>query len=131
MTENHFLTREAILNALDLPTETVFVEEWGGTVVVRGLTAAEYRAFELSISDEEGRQFDRERFWLALVVRSLVDQDGRPLFRPGDEEVLQQKASSAMRKVFDVAARLNGIAGEEVEQLTKNSDSPGADSASA
>ena len=43
------LSRDDILKAEDLTTEEVDVPEWGGTVLVRGLTGRERDEFEASV----------------------------------------------------------------------------------
>ncbi len=49
------LSRDQILGASDLPTETVDVPEWGGQVIVRSMTGAERDRFELSLYSGNGR----------------------------------------------------------------------------
>jgi len=43
------LTRDQILQAQDIARETVSVPEWGGSVLVRGLTGQERDAYEATI----------------------------------------------------------------------------------
>ena len=54
MTES-LLTRDQILQAEDLPSETVTVLEWGGSVIVRGLTGSERGKFQNSILSQNGK----------------------------------------------------------------------------
>ena len=48
------LTRDEILGADDLKTESVKVPEWGGTVLVRELTGAERDEWEASVVKTNG-----------------------------------------------------------------------------
>lgn len=122
------LSRKDILNVVDLKTEEVNVPEWGGSVLVRGLTGIERDAFEASILDFKASKdgnpvMTLDNFRAKLVVVSVVDENGEMLFQPGDVTALGQKSASALQRVFDVAQRLSGLTKEDVAQLTKNSDS--------
>jgi hypothetical protein len=132
------LDRQTILSTIDLPQEKVEVPEWGGTVLVQGLTAAEFNAIQrqFRLDDSPEQVFQNEEFWLMLVERCCINEDGRPLFREGDTILLKQKSARAIMRVFDVAQRLCGFATEAAVADAKNdsatptsgsvSDSPSA-----
>lgn len=117
------LTRDAILQAQDLPTERVFVEEWGGEVIVRGLTGAERDRFEQSIVETRGKntRVNLHNIRAKLVALCCVDEDGNRIFRDEDAELLGRKSAVALNKVFEVAQRLSGLRPEDVEELAGNS----------
>ena len=117
-----FLTRDAILQADDLPMETVSVPEWGGEVLVRGLTGTERDAFEESVLTGKGKQRDvsMQNVRAKLVSRCLVDEEGERLFSDADVRALGQKSAAALTRVFDVAQRLSGLSPDDVEELEKN-----------
>ena len=50
------LGKKAILAAQDIPTEPVAVPEWGGEVLVRGLSGADRDAFEASVVEQKGKK---------------------------------------------------------------------------
>ena len=66
------LSREDILKAEDLPTEEVPVPEWGGSVLVRGLTGRERDLFETSMMVRQGAQFIPD----AKNIRAVEQPDG-------------------------------------------------------
>ena len=71
------LNRAAILEAKDIPTETVPVPEWGGDVIVRGLTGDELDDYQGSI-----RQFRRSLVHRLLGIprlRLLMGARNRPV----------------------------------------------------
>ena len=124
------LTREQILGADDLPTETVEVPEWGGAVRVRGLTGAERDALESSMISQHGKdvQIKLANLRAKLVVRSIVDVTGARVFSDdGDVMALGRKSALALQRVFEVAQRLSGLTAADVEELTKNSESGQSD----
>ena len=108
------LTRDQILNAQDIKTETVDVPEWGGTVIVKAMDGLERDRFEMSLSD--GAENIRGK--MALVT--VVDEDGKPMFTAGDLDILGKKSGAALGRVYDVASRLAGFTKDEQEKLEKN-----------
>jgi len=118
------LTREEILQAEDLPTEDVEVPEWGGSVLVQGLTGAERDAFESTVVELRGRKthLNMQNARAKLCAMAMVDEQGERVFRDGDVEELGQKSGAALQRVFQVAQRLSGLSNEDIEELTKNSE---------
>ncbi len=116
------LTRDAILQAQDLPAEQVPVPEWGGEVLVRGLTGAERDNFEQSIAEQKGKnvKMNLQNVRAKLVALTVVDEDGNRLFSDKDAEVLGRKSAVALNRVFEVAQKLSGLTPEDVDELAKN-----------
>lgn len=121
-----FLTRDQILQAVDIQTEEVEVPEWGGKVLVRGLTGTERDALEagmLEIKNRGNQRVNLTNMRAKLVSMSIIDQNGKRLFKDRDIEALGAKSALALNRVFDVAQRLAAMTEEDVEELTKNSES--------
>lgn len=118
------LTRDAILQAEDLPTEDIEVEEWGGAVRVRALTGAERDAFEQSIVEQRGKstRVNMRNIRAKLVALTVVDGDGKRLFSDKDAELLGKKSAMALNRVFEVAQKLSGLSPEDMEELSGNSE---------
>jgi hypothetical protein len=118
------LTRDAILQAEDLPKELVLIPEWNGEVYVRALTGAERDAFEQSIVEQKGKstKMNLSNLRAKLVALTVVDEAGKRIFSDRDAELLGQKSAIAINRVFEVAQRLSGLSQEDVEELTKNSE---------
>lgn len=115
------LNRESVLAATDTRTEVVSVPEWGGEVIVRGLSGTELEKFESSITSTKGKPvLDHVRARLCQLA--IVGEDGRPMFKPHDVVALGAKSAVALNRVFDVARRLSGMTKEEVEEIAKNSE---------
>lgn len=116
------LTRDDILKAQDLPTERVFVSEWNGEVIVRGLTAAERDAFEQSIVETRGKntRMNLRNIRAKLVAMTVVDEQGNRIFSDEDAELLGKKSAAALDRIFSVAQRLSGLRPEDVEELAGN-----------
>lgn len=113
------LTKQQILEASDLKKEKVEVPEWGGYVFVRTLTGAEFDQYERSII--EGRKVNLSNVRAKLASRTIVDDDGKRLFTEAEAKALGGKSAKALDRVYDVAARLNGVGPKDVEELVKNS----------
>lgn len=123
------LDREAILSLQDLPTERVFVPEWQGEVIVRGLTGAERDAFEQSIVEQKGKKtrMKLQNIRARLVVLTVVDEQGNRVFSDGDAEWLGKKSAVALNRIFEVAQRLSGLRAEDIEELEGNLDDAQSD----
>ena len=119
------LTRDAILQAQDLPTEQVHVPQWGGDVLVRALTGAERDRFEQSIVEQRGKntRMNLQNIRAKLVALTVVDEQGNRIFKDEDVKWLGNKSAAALDRIFEVAQRLSGLRDEDVEELAKNSES--------
>ena len=116
-----FLTREQIVNAQDLKPEEVPVPEWGGKLLVRGLTGTERDAFEAAITERNGKdtKLNMTNIRSRLSASCVVDQAGARMFADADIKVLGAKSGAALDRVFKVASRLSGIGTDDVEELAK------------
>ena len=113
------LSRATILQAVDLPTEVVFVPEWGGEVTVRALSGLERDTYEMEIYRLKGTKIDwkRENMRARLVAATVVDDAGELMFSTADIAALGNKSAAALERIFVVAQRLSGLSKEDVEEL--------------
>ena len=113
------VSRETILAAVDLKTETVAVPEWGGAVMLRGMTAGERDGFDQGVTD--ARQAKEPTMVRArLVALTAVDATGVRLFTDADVPALAAKSGAVLDRLFEIAARLSGIGRRDAEELEKN-----------
>lgn len=119
-----FLTKQQILDAQDIETVEVAVPEWGGCVLVKGMTGLERDELEASVVSRRGKQVDVNLINLRakMVAKCVVDETGARLFGEEDVRTLGKKSAGALQRVFEVAQRLAGMSDEDVEELTKNSE---------
>jgi len=121
------LNRDQILAADDLLTEAVNVPEWGGEVLVRGLNGTGRDEFEASMITMRGPMGkeqairDTANIRAKLVARCIIGDDGEPMFTQSDVHELGKKSCAALDRIFEVAARLSGIADDDLEELGKDS----------
>lgn len=126
--------RDLILAAPDLPTEVVEVPEWGVSLTVRGMTGRERDSFERSMVEERGKDvhLNWENFRAKLICRTVVDDEGKRIFKDTDAPAIGGKSAAALQRIFRVSQRLSGMADDEVEELTQAlKDTPSEDSGSA
>ncbi|MGC4031481.1 MAG: phage tail assembly chaperone [Tepidisphaeraceae bacterium] len=120
------LNAESILASADLPTESVEVPEWNGTVYVRTMSGTDRDAFEASMIDtkkpaENGKPAGNlKNIRARLCVLTVCDQNGNRLFTDDQADALGAKSSKALDRVFEVAQRLNGLGAKDVEALQGN-----------
>ena len=132
------LSRDAILGASDIKTEEVPVPEWGGTVLVRGLTAkqrdkAEAAMFQLhgSVTNKNGPDMRMSMAGVRalMAAMAIVDEQGNRLFSDADAEILGEKSGAALDRVFAVVTRLSEFSDGDIEELVGNSGAdPSGDS---
>lgn len=116
------LKRGDILAADDLKTQDVEVPEWGGSVRIRTLTAAQRDDFDASLSSGIGtnRTVDLHNLRARLVSLCVVDEEGAPQFTKDDVAALGAKSAAALSRVFEAAQALNGMTPQAVEAAAKN-----------
>jgi len=125
MSQRTYLDRAAILAVPDITTEDVEVPEWGGVVRVRGLTASQRDKFEADSLQGKGKnaRVNFTNLRARLVALCMVDEDGNQIFEERDTHVLGQKSAAAIDRVYSAAMKLSGIGDDDIEELTKNSES--------
>lgn len=116
------LSKDLILRAEDMKTEHVSVPEWGGEVIVRCLTGVERDEFEATIMERRGRQtvMNVANARAKLIVKCIIDEDGRRLFHDGDADALGRKNAAAVDRIYQVAARLAGLTDEDIEEMVED-----------
>lgn len=115
------LTREQIECVQDLQREVVGA--WGGQVVVQELTAADRVEFEDELRDATGERRVPKDVMLRLLVRSLVDEAGLPLFSGAEGiRALGRKSVKELFPLFEVALRLSAMSPAAQDEQKKSSD---------
>lgn len=120
-----FLTKAQILAVEDIPTQEVDVPEWGGKVMVRGLTAGQRGRFTETIVDQRGKKnvIRLQDIQIRLCMMTIVDPiSSKRLFEEADMKALGEKSGAALERVSKAAQVLSGLSDEDVEELTKNSE---------
>jgi hypothetical protein len=126
------LTRQDIVDAQDIQTETVEVPEWGGAVIVKMMSGAQrdqYVQSATTLRPDGTRETNMVNVQSRLVVMCAVDEQGNLLFGPDEVEHLGRKSAKAIERVFTVASRLNGLGSDDVGEAVKNS-APGPNGSS-
>ena len=127
------LTRDEILKAEDIDTQEVDVPEWGGTVLVKGLSGRQRDEFEGSMVERRGRRavLNTANMRAKLVAWSVVDETGKRLFTNADIQDLGEHSAAAVDRVYSVAAKLSGLGDEDVEEATADFDKTGGSNSSS
>ena len=115
------LTREQILAAKDVATERVNVPEWGGEVIVRGLTGRNRDRFEALMTANKGNAM-LDNACALMAAWCVVDENGQRLFTDEDVEQLGEKNARILVQLFQVAGRLSGTNQDDIKEMIKNSE---------
>lgn len=115
-----FLSKELINAAKDIKTEEVDVPEWGGKVLIAELSGTNRSKFELYLRD--ARQTDDfSKLRESLVVLCLVDEKGQNLYDEKEAQLLGDRNSLVLDRLFDVATKLNKLFDSQLEEEIKKS----------
>lgn len=115
--------REQILNSSDMESEAIALPDWGdGPFYVRAMTGNERDDFESSLSGVGGR-VNTKHIRAKLVCKTLCDENGNRIFTDADIAAVGNKSARMLDRVFAVACRLSGIGKDDVEEMSKNSES--------
>lgn len=114
------LTRDQILSAQDIRTESVEVPEWGGSVLVKVMTGTEREELETVIRDRMLLGKVGENMRATLVLFTVVDESGALLFTQADLPVLAQRSAVALTRVAEAAQRINAMRDGDIEEAAKN-----------
>lgn len=93
-------------------------------VHVRALSAAErddYEAAQLDAREKGGERAALRNFRARLVALCACDGQGNRLFADGDEGPLGELPADEVGRLFEAAARLNGLTVEAQGAIAKNS----------
>lgn len=101
--------RDQINAANDRPEESVEIPEWGVTLRVRGLSAADSAA----LADESGG----ERYAQRLLSLCVCGDDGEPVYPTvADAAELMRKSLPIVHRLLQAANRVNGRDGEDLKK---------------
>lgn len=118
------LDKDTILNATDQKLTEFEVPEWGGTVYIKIMSGIDRDNFELSLYSDAGKtkKENLRNLRSRLLVKVLVDENGKRLFKDNDATDLGHKSSVVLDKLYAAARTINGLSKEDVDELTKNSE---------
>lgn len=131
------LTRNQILEAKDIKTKVISVPEWGGDIMIKQLSAKEYNdivmnmvnirkmaAKQLSSKKNADENLEDAINELAiknqkilLLIKSIVDENMKPLFTEADLELLYQKNNNVIDRII---AEIEEFNANSIEETKKN-----------
>lgn len=116
------LSKKDIIAVSDIKKEEVEVPEWGGSVMVYGLTGKQRGELEASVMEMNGQTQVMHLQNLKVMMCSLTlrDENGKRMFDTDEIGELGAKSAQALERIFEVAQRLSGMAPAEMENIAKN-----------
>lgn len=112
------LSRDEILSAKDARLKEIEIPQWGGSVMIKTMTAGEKGKFEQKMLN---KNLDYSKVLSEYAAIIVCDEEGNSLFTPKDIEALANKSSAAMQKIFDAGQELNNVTQDDIETLAGNS----------
>ncbi len=126
-----FLTRKAVLEAVDITTMEVDVPEWGGKVLIKSMSGAEKSAYEKSLIEGKGKDVRQNisNHHSKLLARCICGEDGKRLFVESDIDALGNKSAVVLERLVKIAAEFNKMDEGAAAETLKNSETiPNSDS---
>lgn len=127
------LTREQILNKVDIEVKELDVPEWSGSVFIRQLSRAEQdeylkRQFGETKMKQDAKAKQQEISAVNiyghdayLCVCGICDEDGKPLFSKADIDALKKKNGAVIGRVAVEIVKFSGMANDiPLEDEVKN-----------
>lgn len=115
--------RDQVLKAETFEYRDIDVPEWGGSVRVREMKAADRDDWETSVyklDTPDGKvKLDRKDFRAKLLVKCLVDENGDRLFADDEVAILSAKSAKVLIRLFAVAQEINGMSVEAEADISK------------
>lgn len=104
--------------------EEVTVPEWDDAVVrVRVMESDDRDWFEQTIHNATKNGKVAAHFRAMVLVVTICDEKGQRIFKEHEAAKIGKLPSDGVDRVFDVAARLNGLSKDAGEEAEKNSES--------
>lgn len=98
----------------------VELAELGGKVFLRVLSSRERDALEAEFTDAKNNLGKLDNIRAKLVVRALCDEQGKRIFTDAEVEQVGEMPAPLVSRIFDAAARHNGMTADAVESARKN-----------
>jgi hypothetical protein len=106
--------RDSIFSADDITKELMEVPEWGVTVEIRSMTAAE-RA-KLGEGATQGDKTDVGLMYALTVIATVYDPEtGLPVFTENDKEAILSKSGAVIERLATKALGSSGLTDKAVE----------------
>lgn len=125
--------KDSIIAADDRKTKRVDVPEWGGEVILRGLSGTDRDSWEQSNVIRRGNtaEVNLTGSSARLLVRALVDEEGNRLFADNEWQQLSAKAGHVLSKLADEVIDMSGLGADAVEDGQGNSESDPSESSTS
>ncbi|GLI51352.1 hypothetical protein TSYNTROOL_14380 [Tepidanaerobacter syntrophicus] len=129
------LNRSQILEAKDIKTKDIEVKEWDGTIRIKQLSAKEYNDITMNmvnIRKMAAKQLSKKNAdenledaineiaiknqKILLLIKSIVDENMKPLFSEADMELLYQKNTNVIDKIIAEIEEFNAVSSEDAKK---------------
>jgi hypothetical protein len=116
------LTKDQILKSSDIAHRDIDVEEWGGTIRIAAMSAAEKDSFEAGMLNNNLKSDPKRllNFRARFIASCIVDEGGKRIFAAGDVVALGKKSAAPVSRVFDECREINGMSEADVEEIEGN-----------
>ena len=107
--------RDRILQAKDIQSHSLQVEQWGVALEIRTMTAVERSRLVASCTKTDGT-VDMEKMYPLLLIAAVYDpESGEKVFTTEDIPALQEKSAAAIELVAQKVMEVSGMTPKAVD----------------
>lgn len=118
------LSLNDIVKANKVREEEFEVKEWGGSIIIREMTAEARDAYEQALftQNESGKyEQNLENARAKLIAACVIGPDGKRMFTTDQHiKLLGNMPVSVINKVFSKCQEINALSAEDLDELTGN-----------
>lgn len=115
--------KQAIADAKDIVSETIYVELWDVTLGVRSMDGNARANLIENFTGEDGKMSFRKLYPELLILCTFDPDTGEPVFEdtPADRQLILSKAGAALEQVATKAMDMSGLSGAAETKVGKSS----------
>lgn len=115
-------TRDLIRHSDDAEMRTVVVPEWGVTVRIKSMSAAD-RAATFQETSENNGAVKLDSFWGRIMTECIIEQDSFDrVFQADDAEwLLSDKSADVISRLSEICMEVSGLSEEAINEAGKDS----------
>jgi hypothetical protein len=111
--------KDKILQASDIKSETMVIDEWDATVEVRSMNGAQRARLMRESFDPETKGLNWD--YASLILAGVYDPEtGELLFGEGDRNALNEKHGGVLEKLAMRVLELSGLSDDSLVEAEKN-----------
>ena len=112
--------KDKILQASDIKSETMVIDEWDATIEVRSMNGAQRARLMRDAYDPDSKEINWD--YASLILAGAYDpKKGKLIFGEKDSSALNEKHGGVLEKIAMRVLELSGLSDDSLVKAEKNS----------